>query len=133
MPQIPGLDYCKFLKCLASSMDCGGASSSPSNGGAGTIGGGARVSVSAGVAVDNFGRLVSSGVDALNRARDVAEQALRDAERRAADLAAAEKTAAAAAKAELQKARKEAEKAADELRGKVNTLGATIGSMLPHL
>jgi len=118
IPQIPGLDACMFIKCLASSMDCSGAT----GGGMPGTGGGD----------DPIGRMVGSGIEALKRARDMAEEKFRQAEQTAKDLAVAANVATGVARNEIEAAKKRAEADAKELREKSEQLGQTIGGAIAH-
>lgn len=126
IPQIPGLDPCKFIKCLAASMDCNcGSDHQPVPGGTQLppIGGG-------GGNANPIGTMVNNGIEILNRARDMTDSTLRTWDQRAKDLAAAAKSATGKAKAEIDAAKKEAEAKANELREKSEQLGRTIGSAI---
>lgn len=126
LPNIPGLDPCKFLKCLAASMDCG-------------CGGGQAPGSQPPQATipqppegpDPVATMIGTGVEIFTRARALAEERLRSAQQRAADLLAAEKAAAdAAAKAAIQKARKDAEKNVAGLKSQAEQLTTAIGTSI---
>jgi hypothetical protein len=116
-PPIPGLDPCMFLECLAARIDGSGGS------GGGHVPGPIKPG-------DPVGTLVGEGIGAFNRARDFVEEKLRDAERRAKDLLAAEKAAAAAVQTDIQAARKPAEKEVEDLRNKGTQLGNTVATTI---
>lgn len=118
IPQLPGLDACKFIKCLAASIDCS----------CGQDGGGSPGANGKGD--DPIADLVNTGIGFLKRARDLAGEKQRQFERDASDFAAAAKAATGAAKEKLEAEAKEAKGNATSLVQTGEKMTESIGTAI---
>ena len=113
IPQIPGLDPCRFLKCLPSSIDCPDTSTS-------------RIPLQGDDSNDPISVSIRTGIGGLRRALDIVKEKTKDAERLRDDLFAAAAAATGETKKEIQEEADKAQQGVVELKSQSQQLGEAV-------